>query len=198
MAVLTIVGWFRPEIQTVLSRIRKGKFPGQEIELQELQAELQAKTEETESAEANTVVISGASSETGTGSVSAEGTSVDVTNNLPPATADAEIEEVLREAARSPRMGLMLLSAKMERAARELASVYGEGTSRMNLSLSMLIRRLVEAEQLTREDAADLGLFNQIRNRIVHGHDADDGKIARAIDSGTRLPRILLARRGLQ
>ena len=80
-------------------------------------------------------------------------------------TADTEIEEVLREASRSPRLGLMLLSAKMERAARELASDYAVGVSRTNLSLSMLIRQLVEAEQLTREDAAALGLFNQVRNQ---------------------------------
>jgi hypothetical protein len=105
-----------------------------------------------------------------------------------------QIEEVLREASRSPRIGLMLLSAKMERAARGLASDFSVGVSRTNLSLSMLIRQLVEAEQLTREDAATLGLFNQVRNRIVHGHDAEETEIARAIDSGTRLLRILLAR----
>jgi hypothetical protein len=77
-------------------------------------------------------------------------------------------------------------------------SEFGVGAARTNLSLRMLIRQLLEAEQLTREDAAALDLFSQVRNRIVHGHDADDDEIARAIDSGTRLLRILLARRLLR
>jgi hypothetical protein len=189
VAVLTIVGWFRPEIQTAMARIRKGKFLGQEIELDELRA----KTEEAEATEPALVAISGAASTTAAGALSAEGGHNDAAARDIP-NAETEIEEVLREASRSPRLGLMLLSAKMERAARELASEFAEGTSRMNLSLGALIRRLVEVEQLTREDAAALGLFNQVRNRIVHGHDAEENEIARAIDSGTRLLRILLAR----
>jgi hypothetical protein len=194
VAVLTIVGWFRPEFRAVLSRIRKGKFLGQEIELDELQA----KTEEAEATEPVAVVISGAASTSAAGSVSAEGGHIEAAGNAGIAIAEAEIEEVLREASRSPRIGLMLLSAKMERAARDLAADFGVGVSRNNLSLSMLIRQLVEADQLTRQDAAALGLFNQVRNRIVHGHDAEDDEIARAIDSGTRLLRILLARQRLR
>ena len=117
VAGLTIVGWFRPEIQTVLSRIRKGKFLGQEIELDELQA----KTAEAEAAEPTVVNISGAGSTSAAGSVPAEGAHKEAAaDGL--ANAEEEIEEVLREASRSPRIGLMLLSAKMERAARELAS----------------------------------------------------------------------------
>lgn len=190
VAVLTLVGWFRPEIRAVLSRIRKGKLLGQEFELDELQA----KTEAAEVTETVAVTISGAGLATGAGSVSAVSGHVEAEGSTGFTTADTEIEEVLREASRSPRLGLMLLSAKMERAARELASDYAVGVSRTNLSLSMLIRQLVEAEQLTREDAAALGLFNQVRNQIVHGRDAEETEITRAINSGTRLLRILLAR----
>jgi hypothetical protein len=186
----TVISWFRPELRGLLARIRKGKFLGQEIELDELQA----KTEEAEATEAVAVTISGAGSATGAGSVVAEGGRVEGTGKPGFIAAEAEIEEVLREASRSPRIGLMLLSAKMERAARELASEFGVGTSRPNMSLSMLIRSLVEAEQLSREDASALSLFNHVRNRIVHGHDAGDDEIARAIDSGTRLLRLLLSR----
>src|SRR5437764_10957616 len=60
--------------------------------------------------------------------------------------------------------------------------------------LSTMIRMLVQAEQLSFEDAEALSLFNQVRNRIVHGHDADDHEVARAIDSGTRLLRLLRSR----
>ena len=44
-----------------------------------------------------------------------------------------EIEEVLREAARSPRIGLMLLSSKIERAARDLALAIGLDVSRRSV-----------------------------------------------------------------
>jgi hypothetical protein len=191
--ILAMVGWFKPEIQAILSRVKKGKFLGLEFELDELQA----KTDVAETTGPMNFVISGAGSSTGTGSVSADGARIDATESADIANAEAQIEEVLREASRSPRMGLMLLSAKMDRAARELASDFGVGAARTSLSLRMLTRQLLEAEQLTREDAAALDLFSQVRNRIVHGHDADDDEIARAIDSGTRLLRILLARKRL-
>ena len=105
-----------------------------------------------------------------------------------------EIEEVLREANLSPRLGLMLLSAKIERAARELAAA---DTSLPGLtgprSLTIIVRQLVAGERLPQEAAEALYLFTRVRNRIVHGHDADDDEVVRAIDSGTRLLRLLLS-----
>jgi uncharacterized protein YutE (UPF0331/DUF86 family) len=188
VAVLTIVGWFRPEIRAVLSRIRKGKLLGQEFELDELQAK-------TEAAEANTpMVIAATGLATGTSSATAEGVRIDQAENADAEAAQDEIEEVLREASRSPRIGLMLLSAKMEQAARDLATDIGLDVSRRPISLSTMIRQLVQAEQLTDVDAEALNLFAHVRNRIVHGHDAGDDEIARAIDSGTRLLRLLLSR----
>ena len=88
----------------------------------------------------------------------------------------------------------MLLSAKIERAARELAAETDLDVSRRSVPLSIMIRSLVQAELLPFEAAEALNLFNQVRNQIVHGHDADDDEIARAIDSGTRLLRLLLSR----
>ena len=182
IVIFAIVIWFSPEIRAILSRIRKGKFLGQEIELDELQAK-------TEAAEANlSTIISGTGSASGSGSTTAEGASIGGTGDF------EEIEEVLREASRSPRLGLMLLSAKIERAARELAARSGLDISRRPVALNTMIRALVQAEQLPFEAAEALNLFNQVRNRIVHGHDADDDEVARAIDSGTRLLKLLLSR----
>ena len=188
LVVLGIVSWFRPEIRAILSRIRKGKFLGQEIELDELQAR-------TEAAEATvSTIISATGSAAGTSSAIAAGAHFEGAGTVGAEAAQDAIEEVLREATRSPRLGLMLLSAKMERAARDLAFEIGLDVSRRPASLSTLIRELVQAEQLTFEDAEALNLFNHVRNRIVHGHDANDDEIARAIDSGTRLLRLLLSR----
>jgi hypothetical protein len=174
LVALVIVSWFRPEIRAILSRIRKGKFLGQEIELDELQAK-------TVAAEATGSVIQIEAGFQGSGTLTAN-------------FAQDEIEEVLREAGRSPKLGLILLSTKMERAARELAADKGLDVSQRPVPLNAMIRALVQAEQLPEEAADALNLFNQVRNRIIHGHDAEDDEIARAIDSGTRLLRLLLSR----
>ena len=57
-----------------------------------------------------------------TSAASAEGARVEGAGSE--AAQDA-IEEVLREASRSPRLGLMLVSAKMERAIRDRAAETG-------------------------------------------------------------------------
>jgi hypothetical protein len=181
LATVAIVNWFRPEIRAVLVRLRKGKFLGTEFELDELQAK-------TEVAEAKIPIVSGTLSAT-LGEVRLE-----ATGTVGPGSAQDEIEEVLREAGRSPRLGLMLLSAKMERAARDRAEEAGLNMRSAPVSLRNLIHSLVQAKQLPEEAGDALNLFNQVRNRIIHGHDAGDDEIARAIDSGTRLLRLLLSR----
>jgi hypothetical protein len=179
VVTLVIVNWFRPEIRAILSRIRKGKFLGQEIELDELQAK-------AEVADAKAEMPAGAMMEANAGLEGSSALSAEV--------AQDAVEEVLREASRSPRLGLMLLSAKMERAARELAENARFDFPVRTLSLRELIRALVQFKQLPSEAGEALDLFYRIRNRIIHGHDADDDEIARAIDSGTLLLRLLLSR----
>jgi len=183
MVTVVIVNWFRPEIRVILSRIRKGKFLGQEIELDELQVK-------TVAAEAR-VELRAESELRADAEVRHPGEPADI---VAPDMAQDAIEEVLREASRSPRLGLMLLSAKVDRAAQELAADGGVIVSgRPRLPINM-IRALVRSGQLPSEAGEALDLFYQVRNRIVHGHDADDDEIARAIDSGTRLLRLLLSR----
>jgi hypothetical protein len=183
---LAIVSWFRPEIRAILSRIKKGKFLGTEFELDELQAKTVAAEAKAE-LRADSELRADAEVKRWTG----PGEPSDI---VTPDVAQDAVEEVLREASRSPRLGLMLLSAKMERAARELAADTGLDVSRRAVPLGTMIRMLVQAEQLSFEDADALSLFNQVRNRIVHGHDVDDDEVARAIDSGIRLLKLLLSR----
>jgi hypothetical protein len=179
LVVLVIVIWFSSEIRALLGRLRRGKVFGTEFELDELQAK-------TEVAEAKIPIISGSLTAT------LEDAQLEATSTVRPRAED-DIEEVLREASRSPRLGLMLLSAKMERAARDNAEAAGLNT-RIGFSLRNLIQSLVQAKQLPEETGEAINLFNQVRNRIIHGHDADNEEITRAIDSGTRLLRLLLSR----
>ena len=118
--------------------------------------ELQAKTE---AAEAKLPEI------TGTGSLNAGNATVEGRGTVEPSDAEDDIEEVLREAARSPKLGLMLLSAKIERAARELAGDTGLDVAGRPAPLIALIRYLLQAGQIAVADADALILFNQVRNR---------------------------------
>ena len=86
----------------------------------------------------------------------------------------------------------MLLSTKIERAARDLAENSIAATAfRRPTSLPGRFGA-VQAERLPAEAGEALDLFYQVRNSIVHGHDAEDEEVARAIDSGTRLLKLLL------
>jgi hypothetical protein len=181
-----VITWFRPELRALLARIRKGKFLGQEIELDQMLDNTNEAVVEAETVSAATGTAEGTSSAVAQAAPIDDRTEIDAVQN--------EIEEVLRESARSPRIGLMLLSSKLDRAARDLALAIGLDVSRRSgAPLNILIRELVQAERITLQDANALRLFNQVRNQIVHGHDADDNEVARAIDSGTRLLRLLLS-----
>jgi hypothetical protein len=179
VVTLAIVNWFRPEFRAILARIRKGKFLGQEIELDELQAK-------AEVADSKVEMRAGAM-------VDANG-ELDGSVTLSREVAQDAVEEVLREASRSPRLGLMLLAAKIERAAWELAETNRANVPLRTLSLRELIRTLVQFEQLPSEVGGALDLFYEVRDDLIHSHDAEDNEIARAIDSGTRLLKFLLSR----
>jgi hypothetical protein len=101
---------------------------------------------------------------------------------------------VLREAARSPKLGLVLLSTKIERAIRELIADTPYNRSRSGIRPRAMAEALASAGQLSEETSQAVGLFLSVRNRIVHGEEADYDEITRAIDSGTRLLRLLLSR----
>jgi len=174
-AALIIAYWFRFEIRALLARIRKGKGFGIEFELDELR-------DKTEAAEVKAQLSPEA------------GRQEDQTSHVQATVAEqAEIEEVLRESARSPRLGLMLLASKIERASRDLIEMRQMGsTLRRPRTLRETINRLVAEELIPAEAEEALYLFYDVRNRIVHGRDADDDEVARAIDSGSRLLRLLL------
>jgi hypothetical protein len=180
LVALAVVSWFRPELRVILSRIRKGKFLGTEFELDELQAKTVAAEEKAEL----TVISGEASAYLGEANAEASGTTgADV--------AQDAIEQVLREASRSPPLGLVLLWTKIEQAARDLAVDAGLRATR---PLTTIVRQLVAEGRLPEEAAEAVYLFSRVHSRLVHEGRADDDEITRAIDSGTRLLRLLMSR----
>lgn len=155
---------YRKQVVSLLRRIRKGKAFGAEAEFD--QEELQALNREANKAieEADAIDIDPASK--GNGGV----------------IADNLRATVLAEAARSPRLGLMLLSAEIDKLARKTAASTGHHEKSS-------VRHQIElwSSILPSHTSAAYQLFSSIRNRIVHGSAASDLDILSAIDSGLLL-----------
>ena len=154
---------FRNEIRGLLQRIRKGKFLGQEIELDEDLKELHQSAERAEEAAEERV-----------GYLPSE----DVTT------------EIFREAARSPRAALLLLAAELEQSVREKCAAAGWPDGK-RMRLREAIDELGRQGNLPAHVTETFRLFMDVRNRLVHGHEADDDDILRAIDSGVLLLRTI-------
>lgn len=102
--------------------------------------------------------------------------------------ADDVVAEVLDQAARSPKLGLMLLSSELDRAVHRLLMGTGWGIQRRRWNLRDGVARLVEIGVLPASATHAADLFTQIRNEVVHGAGTrSDDEILRAIDSGIEL-----------
>ncbi|HEX5927663.1 MAG TPA: hypothetical protein VFY45_27860 [Baekduia sp.] len=101
--------------------------------------------------------------------------------------AERTVADVLAQAAQSPKVGIMVLSAALERELHRLLMGTGWGVARRMWSLRQGIDRLIEVKALPESAARTAALFSQVRNLAVHGRDVDDEDVLRAIDSGLEL-----------
>lgn len=162
---------FRGEISELLGRIRRGVIMGQEIELDEL--DRSATAAESEAAA------------------------------LPRSFADvrqsqvAEQEQVVRrildEAAKSPRAALLVLTSEMEREVNELLASSGWLDGKRYVPFREAIQMLHEQVALPGHIPGSVELFWDVRNHLVHGGDASDEDVFRALDSGITILRALQA-----
>jgi hypothetical protein len=196
LVVVLGMHWFRAEIRSLLGRIRKGKLLGNEFELDALESKaVQAEEKAEEKAQAvGQIELRGEGRIEASATVVLPDQTIQATGAVRSASADDAIGEVLNEASRSPPLGLMLLSSKLERAAQDLAADAGIADGRQR-PLRFLVESLVRSEILPREVGDALVIFSRVRNRVVHGHDASEEEIIRAIDSGIKLLRTVLTAR---
>ncbi|MCA3080374.1 MAG: hypothetical protein ING71_16480 [Rhodocyclaceae bacterium] len=173
IVVALIVILFRSELISLARRIRKGSAFGAEAEFAQ---ELGALQEEASKAKEEAGVGVGIASE-------AQGSD---NPDYPPIpqrpSANSISSTVLSEVARSPRLGLMLLSAEIDTLTRRIAASTGHhksGTLKDALA--------IWGAQLPTHAAAAYRLFSHVRNRIVHGAKASEEEILSAIDSGLGL-----------
>jgi hypothetical protein len=157
---------FRKEIASLLTRIRRGKFSkedGIELELDQLDRSANAAASEIPALP------------------SAE------TKALPP-PSNAE-EPALADAAKSPRIGLIVLATEIERELRQLLAATGWHRGGLYTSLPHEINKL----KLPSELHSAVRQFWAVRNKLVHGSAANPDDIARAIDSGIMILSTLRA-----
>ena len=156
---------FRNEIVSLARRMKKGSAFGAEAEFE--RDELQTLNIEAVRATNEAAPIA---------------TPVDPTPSDAPANVkltSSVSDRVFSEASRSPQIGLMVLSAEMDKLARRLAAATGH-----NKNQSVRAQIGIWDSALPPHVKRAYQLFSEARNRIIHGGAATDQEIWSAIDSG--------------
>lgn len=171
-----MLAMYRKQLGDLIARLRKGKLLGQEIELDEslnrLQRSATAVAEEVAALPPATIDVIAPES----------------------ASSDDSIDNILREAARSPKAALLLLASELEREARQLLGSVGQLKGQKFVPLSQALHALQKQfGGLPGHIPSSLKLFWEVRNRLVHGGQAENEEILRAIDSGITILKALRA-----
>lgn len=167
---------YRKQIGDLLARLRKGKLLGQEIELGESLDRLE---KSASAVAAEVAAIPQSSEDKGNDSVG---------NN------ESAIDSILRQAAKSPKAALVLLASDLEHEAIQLLASIGLLEGKRFVPLSKAIEVLQRHYgKLPGHVLSSLSLFWEVRNRLVHGRQADDEEVLRAIDSGITILKALRA-----
>jgi hypothetical protein len=168
---------FKHQIRDILTRIKKGKVLGQEIELQDSLGALE--TAATTAASDVATLPQGKLSPTDT---------APLTSGLE--TIDQKVDHILHDATLSPKLALIGLSAEIERELREVLASLGQYSTRIGIreGIQTLVR-LGLPQSLT----VSVNLFSQMRNRLVHGYGIPDDAVVSALDSGITILKAIKA-----
>jgi hypothetical protein len=109
-----------------------------------------------------------------------------------PATSENLIESlILREAGQSPKAALLLLGSDIQKPLRQLLAATNWQQNIKPEPLPEAIDKLRAQGSLPEHVTGSLKLFLDVRNKLVHGGEANDDDIFRAIDSGLTLLRAI-------
>lgn len=174
---LLLLGLYHGEIRQLLTRIRRGKILGQELELTESLDELHRVT----AAAATEIRALPPASPAATTSAS------------PQSVDDSVPDRVLQIAASSPKAALLLLASELERTLTRLLANLGLLSGKDFVGFSEGIAMLRRGGGIPPSLGASVDLFYRLRNRLVHGKAVNDDDVLRAIDSGISIYRALEA-----
>jgi hypothetical protein len=156
------------ELKDFISRIRKGRVLGAEIDLDQTLDEWKASVDLAKSeAPAPEHPVS--------------------SDTIQPRFAD----QILNEAGSSSLAAFMRLSSELERVANNIVADFQPAERRHKMSLQQAIRRM-PVEFVSGEIRKSIGMFSSVRNKIVHEyHTVNNAEILRAIDIGLNLLSVL-------
>jgi hypothetical protein len=186
LVAVVLAFYFRKPIVALISglKLKKANFPGGGIELEKDLDKLEAGTKGLE--EKAAIVVP-----------------PDQPQPQPTVRPDAVdqdrydylVRDVLSEAGTSPKAALMLLSAQLEAESRRLIQESTGEPPRPGPAPLHNIGALVRLG-VPNDLARSMRQFWEIRSRIVHGYEADEANVLRAIDIGLRLLSVLKALHG--
>jgi hypothetical protein len=171
----TVLIVFRPEIAKALGRLRSAQILGQKVELRD---EL-IKLESSAAASAN-IVRELAPVESRTIGIG------------PDEKFEDTIRAILEQAASSPKVALMTLGAEIEKQSLQGLAIRGMLRDRSTVSTQHALSELRQYG-FPQNLQGSLDLFNNVRNKIIHGAEATDNDALKAIDSGMTILRTLNA-----
>lgn len=166
---------FKREIPRAMYRLRRGKFLGQEFELDADLASLQT----------SVAVLASEVREMPPGDEREAAAG-------PEGDFNSQIAPILQQAARSPKVALMMLRAELEMQALHGLATRGLLQGRPAVSVSQALSELRQYGFPPNLEGS-LELFNSVGNKIIHGMGATDDDALRALDSGMTILRALSA-----
>lgn len=165
----------KPEIISAVGRLRKGEILGQKFELSDELAKLE-----------NSVAAVAKEREE-LPSQESQAASADQQEKI-----DTTIKSILQQATSAPKVALMTLGNELEKQARYALATRGILRDRPGVPISEALSELYQYG-FPPNLSGSLKLFNDVRNKIVHGADATDDDALRAIDSGMTILHALNA-----
>lgn len=179
LTILLLLILFRGDIHRLAVRLRRGKFLGQEIELEKETQKVDEKVEAAERAEQEKPVIN----------------PWDKPAQLLEMKLENErVQAFLEQAAQDKMLALLRIWIELEQELRKIVATTGLRQFVTRPAVSEYVRILAERNLISSETADSLLTFYNLRNRLVHGHLREayrDGELISLIDSGLRLLEIL-------
>jgi hypothetical protein len=177
LIVLALLFIYRPQVVGALRRLRRLSFPGGSAEFDE---ELDRLDRTARAAHDGLPPVAPTPTRVARESAAEADQALPITPRGGAEESVADTKWMLTEAATSPKLALIGLSAEIERQARQILASSRDPAAWERGTLSHYLSRL----ELSPEVREAVEEFRKVRHEIVHGRGATDDDALRAIDSG--------------
>jgi hypothetical protein len=182
---LVIVCMFRQPLRGLMERLVKGKLFGQELELEPSVTQLRLSVEQAQLEVEQLPQKQGKALTDGI-PITDEQKVLDIIET------DSEIGKILDYSINSPELGIVRLSALLEKEAREILASTNWLKATKRISLIEAFKALEDV--LPKHALSSLRVFQDLRNQIVHGHaQTDKRQTLQVLDLGITLLKALRA-----